>query len=182
MRLIRGPRGREDGFTLVELLTAIAVSLVVMSVVTGIVVNAVQTQRRQVAQVDALNAAKVAFERITRDLRAADPLLIAEPDRARMEVERDGHRRSVTYRLTDGRVVVEDGADAEARELVDGVVPDADRPPFTFHLFDGTEVRGEAVADPRTVRSVTVALRVERPEAGPVVDLDNRVLIRNAEE
>lgn len=175
-------RQPEGGFTLVELLTAISVSLVVMGVVTGVVVNAVQTQRRQVAQVDALSAAKIAFERITRDVRAADPLRVAEPDRVRMDVERDGNARTVTYRLEDARVVVEDGADANPRDLVDGVVPDESRPLFTFHLFDGTEVRGEAVADPRMVRSITVALRVERPEAGEVVDLDNRVLIRNAEE
>lgn len=175
-------REPEGGFTLVELLVAIAVSAVVTGVVAGVVVNAAQTQRRQVAQVDALNAAKVAFERVTRDVRAADPLRVAEPDRVRMDVERDGRARTVTYRLADGRLVVEDGADAQARALVDGVVPDEGRPLFTFHLFDGTEVRDEAVADPRAVRSVTVALRVQRPEAGEVVDLDNRVLIRNAEE
>lgn len=175
-------REPEGGFTLVELLTAISVSLVVMGVVTGVVVNAVQTQRRQVAQVDALNAAKVAFERITRDVRAADPLRVAEPNRVRMDVERDGRVRTVTYRLVDGRVLAEDGANADPRALVDGVVPDGSRPLFTFHLFDGTEVSGEAVADPRMVHSITVALRVLRPEAGEVVDLENRVLIRNAEE
>lgn len=181
MSLPRGARDAEGGFTLVELLTAIAVSLVVIAVITGSVINALQTQRRQVAQVDALNAAKLAFERITRDVRAADPLLIAEPDRVRMEVERDGQRRVVTYWLADGRVLVEDGAGADPRRLVEGVAPAASRPLFTFHLFDGTEVVGTAVADPRRVRSITVGLRVTRPEAGEVVDLTNRVLIRNAE-
>jgi prepilin-type N-terminal cleavage/methylation domain-containing protein len=174
----RGRLAGTAGFTLVELLAAVAVSLVVVGVVTGTVIQGLQTQRRQVDQVEALNAAKLAFERVTRDLRAADPLLIAEPDRVRVGILRAGASSVVTYWREGDRLLARTGT-GEASLLVDGVVPAAD-PVFAFHLFDGTDVGGSAVADPRRVRSVTVTLRVERPWAGAVVNLDTRVLLRNA--
>ena len=46
--------GGDDGMTLVELLTGLAVSAVVLTFVTGTVIDALRSQRRETAQLSAL--------------------------------------------------------------------------------------------------------------------------------
>ena len=171
--------GGEHGVTLVELLTAMAVSSVVLALVTGTVVNALKSQRRQALQVAALNDAKLAFERVTRDIRGAD-LKVAALDRIRLDVRGAGGAvvRAVTYERVDNRLVATDAATGVRRDLVGDLVPG--QPLFLFHLVDGSMATGAQVIDLRSVQSVTVRLQVEPPGAGRVVDLTNRVLMRNA--
>lgn len=167
----------EDGVTLVELMTAMVVSSVVLAFVAGTVISALGAQRRQTAQVAALNAAKLAFERVTRDIRGADPLQVAALDRIRLDVQlADATVRTVTYeRVGDGLVATE--ADTgQARTLVADLAPG--EPLFLFHFADGSTDTG--ALDPRSVQSVTVRLQVEPPGAGRAVDLVNRVVVRNA--
>jgi type II secretory pathway pseudopilin PulG len=170
----------EEGVTLAELLTVMAVLSVVMGFITATVVNALGAQRRQTAQVTALNDAKLAFERVTRDIRAADPLRVAALDLVRLDVrDPTGTLRTRTYSRDGDQLVVTEAATGQTRSLVSDVA--ADQPLFLFHLADGSTVMGEGTVDPRSVRSVTVQLRVEPEETGRVVDLQNRVLLRNSE-
>lgn len=176
-----GPGGRlrgEDGITLVELLVAMAVSAVVMGFVGGTVINALKTQSRQSAQIAALNAAKLAFERVTRDIRAADPLQVAALDRISVDLPlEDGTIRTVTYERVGAGLVATEAATGP-RTLVSDLV--AGQPLFLFHLADGSTATGASVVDSRSVLSITVRLQVEPKGAGRVVDLTNRVLLRNA--
>lgn len=175
-RCLRG----EDGTALVELLTAIGVSAVVLAFVTGTVVDALRAQRRQTVQVEALNDAKVAFERVTRDLRGADPLLVVAPDRISLDIVRPGADalRTVTYERVDNKLVVTDGVGGQARALARDLSPSP--PLFVFHLADGTTASGVPTVNPRSVHAVTVHLRLEPEGAGRVVDLETRVVVRNA--
>jgi len=169
----------EEGVTLVELLTVIVVLGVLMAVVTGTVVGAIRSQRRQTAQVAALNEAKLAFERVTRDIRGADPLQDAALDRIRLDTHRaDSTVRTVTYERVGSSLVVTDAAVGPARTLVSDLV--AGQPLFLFHLRDGSTATGASAVDPRSVRSITLRLQVEPAGAGRVVDLENRVVVRNA--
>ncbi len=169
----------EDGVTLVELLTAMVVSSVVLAFVTGTVVNALKSQRRQTAQVAALNEAKLAFERVTRDIRSADPLRAAAMDRVTLDRRgADATVRTYTYQRVGDRLAATDVATGETRALVSGVA--AGQPLFLFHLNDGSTVTGQEAVDPRSVQSITLQLRVEPAAAGRVVDLKNRVVVRNA--
>jgi prepilin-type N-terminal cleavage/methylation domain-containing protein len=168
----------EDGFTLVESLTAMAISAVVLGVVGGTIFDATRAQRRETTRVSALNDSKLAFERVTRDIRRADPLQAAELDRVRLDVRApDGSVRTVTYERAGESLVATDAASGDTRALVGDLAPG--QPVFLFHLTDGSTVTGEAPVNPRAVRSVTVQLRVEPDGAGRVVDLANRVLVRN---
>lgn len=170
--------GGEDGVTLVELLTAMTVSAVVLGVVTGTIVDALRSERRQRAQVAALNDAKLAFERVTRDIRAADPLRSAAPDRVTLDVRGPGGTvRTVSYQREDDRLVADDGS-GRRRALVGDLA--ADRPLFLFHLFDGSTVVGDEQVEAVEVRAITVQLRVEPPGGGNGLDLTNRVALRNA--
>ena len=178
MTVTRRPRRGEEGITLVELLTVMAVSSVVLALVAGTVVNALRTQRRQTAQVAALNDAKLAFERVTRDIRAADPLLVAALDRIRLDVRgADGTVRPVTYQRVANRLVATD-ADGQSRGLVGDLA--SGQPLFLFHLVDGSTATGEQAVRPGGVESITVRLQVEPAGTGRVVDLTNRVILRNA--
>ena len=172
-RRLRG----EDGVTLVELLTAMMVSSVVMAFIAGTVISALAAQRRQTAQVAALNEAKLAFERVTRDIRGADPLQVAAIDRIRLDVQlEDATIRTVTYERVVNGLVATEAATGQARTLVGDLA--AGQALFLFHLADGSTTT--AALDPRSVESVTFRLQVEPPGAGRVVDLVNRVVLRNA--
>ena len=173
--------GGEHGVTLVELLTVMAISAVVLAFVGATIVHALAAQRRQTAQVGALNDSKLAFERVTRDIRAADPLHVAALDRVRLDIREAGvTTRTVTYQRDGNRLVAIDATTGEARALVGDLA--VGWPLFLFHLVDGSTVTGTTALNPRLVRSITVQLRVEPVGAGRVVDLTNRVLVRNAEQ
>lgn len=167
----------EDGVTLVELLTAMVVSSVVLAFVAGTVISALAAQRRQTAQVAALNGAKLAFERVTRDIRGADPLQVAALDRIRLDVREEGGTiRTVTYERVGNGLVATEAATGQARTLVGDLAPGQSL--FLFHFTDGST--GTGALDPRSVQSVTVRLQLEPHGAGRVVDLANRVVVRNA--
>ncbi len=168
----------EDGVTLPELLAVMGVLGVVLAFVTGAVVNALRSERRQSAQVAALNEAKLAFERVTRDIRRADPVQGVALDRITLDVRPPGTAaRTVTYERVGGSLVVTEGSTV-ARPLVGNLA--SGQPLFLFHLANGSTSTGEEPVNPRSVRSVTVRLQVDPPEAGRVVDLTNRVVVRNA--
>lgn len=179
------PRGRpprfrgEVGATLAEMLTVMALSAVVLGFVTNTVVDALATQRRQTAQLAALSDAKLAFERITRDIRGADPLYAASGDRIRFVVHDSDHAvRTVIYERLDDRLVTTDESTGLTRTLVGDLSPEPRL--FLFHLADGSTATGEGVLDADSVAAITVRLRVEPAGAGRVVDLENRVVMRNA--
>lgn len=94
---------RESGFTLVELL----VVLVLMGIVGGIVVSAITTSMRSAsstsARIHATQELEIAMQRITRDIRAADPLELspsgAFDTEAGAQVVRDGESNTVMYAL-----------------------------------------------------------------------------------
>lgn len=170
----------EDGIALVELLTAIGIAALLLAFVTGTVVNAFRVQRRQTAQVAALNDARVAFERVTRDLRGADPLLSVAPDRVSLAIVRPGDdaARTVTYERVDDTLVVTDAPSGQGRPLARHLV--SSPPVFAFHLLDGTTPSAASTVDARSVHAVTVHLRLEPDSAGRVVDLHSRVVVRNS--
>ena len=177
----RGRPGREDGLTLVELLVTMAVSAVVLAFVGATVVNALRAQDRQQAQLAALSEAKIAFERVGRELRVADPLRLAEPERLSLDTDAGGGpTRTLTYQRVGDRLLATDAATGQATALVGALA--AGEPLFRYHLFDGSTAAGGAALDPRSVRSVTVRLRVQPEGATRPIDLENRVLLRNARE
>jgi type II secretory pathway pseudopilin PulG len=64
--------------TLIELLVVMILMGVIGSVVTAGVVSAMQDQRRAQSRLDAITSTQRALERVTKDLRASDPLVAAD--------------------------------------------------------------------------------------------------------
>ncbi len=177
---VRGRPPNEDGFTLVELLVAMAVSGVLLAIVTGTVVRALRTQSRQTNQIASLSDTRLALERVTRDIRGAD-LTVAAIDHVRLDVRGPGGAvdHTVTYERVGSHLLATDATSGLARELVDDLV--AGQPLFLFHLVDGSTASGATAIDLSSVHSITVHLQVDPNGEGPVVDLETRVRMRNAE-
>lgn len=174
----RSKPGAEDGFTAVELMVVIAIMGMVMAMVMSSVITTMQSQRRQLERLEALNEVKNSLHRVTRDLRGADPLVgPLEADRIEMTVVRHGEERGVTV-LLDGDVLeLEEVSTAGAvtHTLATGLDPAA----TMFRYFDaaGAElVPPAAVAD---VVAVEIQLRRILPEATDI-EFRDRIMVRNA--
>ncbi|MDP8971547.1 MAG: prepilin-type N-terminal cleavage/methylation domain-containing protein [Actinomycetota bacterium] len=184
----------ERGFTLVELLVTMSLSLIVVAIATGSVIQALQTQRRQVRQVAIQAEANKALERMTRELRAANPLLgTPSAEQAMVQVTRGSVRTTTTYTLvptTPGRQridqtrTVEDLAASPVTSstttttLLDGLALPAGAALFTYHGDDGAPLTTAPIS-PAAVRSVTVRLVLALPETSAVLDLGNEIMLRN---
>lgn len=180
----------EQGFSLVELLVVIAIGSVVAAITTGAIITGLHQQRELSARTHTLNEVKMSLERMTREIRAADPVVSAEPDELRVEVKRRGATISFRYRVeqyaAEGnsrhRVVVEEEATDDdtgittsrsytlLENLVDGEV-------FTF-----TDGHGNEVTVAGDVRTVVLSLRAETGLRGSEVTLRDEITVRNARE
>ena len=111
----------EAGFTLVELLVVLLIMGVVGGIVVRGIVSASRTTARGEARVTALTDLQKGLERVGRELRVADPLIL-DPggdysESVSAQVFRDGERRIYTYYL----VATADGTELrEDIEVYDG--------------------------------------------------------------
>ncbi|QBI21505.1 prepilin-type N-terminal cleavage/methylation domain-containing protein [Egibacter rhizosphaerae] len=165
----------EDGFTLVELLVVVLLLGVLGAAITSGIVSAHSAQRAQIERSDALAELRTAAERVSRDVRAADPLLFAEADRLEAKVDRgDGHEE-VEYTIHDGRLVRRvDGGSAQS--LVERWPDDHD--PFAFLVPDDADAV-ESVEPPGSAYGVELRFGRDIDNADAPVELSDTVIMRN---
>jgi prepilin-type N-terminal cleavage/methylation domain-containing protein len=176
-------RRRDQGFTLVELL----VVMVLMGVVGGVVVNAVTTSLRSAssttARVTALHELEIGLQRITRDLRAADPLVLstsaAYATDLGAEIDRSGSRREVRFTLTtvDGqqRVMQMDTGQTLVTEVDNG--PD---PIFRYLDAVGDDVICTTDCAEKYLGAAQIEVRLVRNIPGSTpVQAETRVAVRS---
>jgi type II secretory pathway pseudopilin PulG len=89
----------EHGVTLLEMLIAMVVTLILG----GLVVNAMSQSTRAAARnhnrITALAEVQTAAQRIARELRAADPITVAQASVAEATIVRGGQTRTYRYQL-----------------------------------------------------------------------------------
>ncbi len=106
------PAGRQvrdysNGFTIVELLIAVGLFLIVLSIISGAFIEALRTERATLRLMAANDTASFALEQMARDIRVGTDFSLAGPselhfnDRAGLET---------VYRLNNGRVEKRSGA------------------------------------------------------------------------
>ena len=81
----------DAGFTLMELLVVVFIMGTIGTIVSGTIVQSMQASRREQERVFTVSTAQTALERLTRDLRTADPLVAANLNDVSMLVYRSGH-------------------------------------------------------------------------------------------
>jgi hypothetical protein len=171
------------GHSLAELLVASAVIGLVMAGVLTILRSGITTYGWGAARVEAQQSARIALERMVKELREAGydprlagiaPILTAAPDRVTFQRDLDGDglvdvtRERVTFLLRPGETVLRRDAGAGAQPIIEGVRR------LVLTYFDAA---GVATADAGAVASVQIHL--ETGLGGPVAIMRTRVSLRN---
>lgn len=149
-------RSGQGGFTLVELLVTLVIFGVVGGIVTSSTITALRSASASESRIDALQELEIAMQRVTRDLRAADPLeLVTDEygDALGAEITRGDDTFPVRYRLVhEGGVkqlVLEDSGRTLITALDNGsdVLPPADPEDEGEEDDEGDEGDDDAVAE-----------------------------------
>jgi len=194
---VRPARRREQGVTLVELLVVMAMMAVLGTILVTITVSATRASARQQDQTATLNAAKLAMERITREVRGANSMTYATPRQISFVATYSGARTTTSYSVvTTGttseisqsqtRVNLSTQVSTSSTKKVLGGLA-VGRSDAVFSYLDGAGVAlAPASASPETyapgaVKSVGVLIVMKRLYDAPAVQVRQVVSIRNFE-
>lgn len=97
---LRAAAEREDGFTLVELLVAMLVLSLVGAAAVSALGQGVRASARGQARGESLMDLQLVAQRMSREIRAANPILVAEAGRIEVQIARSGQTRRYRYELT----------------------------------------------------------------------------------
>jgi type II secretory pathway component PulJ len=174
----------EAGHSLVELLIATALLALVMAATLSLLQSGLGASGWGSARVEAQQAARVALERMARELREAgyDPasvgiqaVVVAEPARVVFQRDLNGngvidptHER-VTYVLRPGESTLRRDAGGGAQPIAENVRR------FALAYFDA---RGVPTTDPPQIASIRIELETGRPR--PQSIMASQVMLRNA--
>ena len=181
----------EDGASMIELLVGVVIMAVALSIASLSTVHALKVQRRQVAEVDIVSRSRIVMERMTREIRGANPLLAASADGTQITVQvtrpvTGFNRKITTYQLvgttiqTSGTLVntTTNATQAvPAQTLLTGVTLNAGETLFSYKAKDGTVPVG-GTTDLATYHTVTITLRMALREGG-TVRITDTVTMRN---
>ena len=181
----------EDGVSMIEMLVGVVIMAIAMSIASLSTVHALKVQRRQVAEVDTVNRTRIVMERMTRELRAANPLLAASADGTQISVQvtrpvAGFNRRITTYQLvgdsiqSSGTLINTTTSATQAvppQTILTGIALAPGETLFSYKATDGLPpVSG--TTDLALYHSVTVTLRMALSEGGTVLVSDT-VTMRN---
>lgn len=179
---MRAAVSRESGTTLVELLIVMVIFTAVGGVVLSSTVTALQNAAATNARIDALQELELAMQRVSRDLRAADPLELVdgEYDTALgASILRGGERTSVRFRLVDAGDVQQMVREDTSHALVTNLDNDGD-PVFEYLDRFGREISCTTDCDTALLQAAQVQVRFVRviPNSTPAI-VETRVGVRN---
>ena len=178
---MRQGRNGSQGFALSELLVALALVGMVLATLAGLLQYGQQAYLTGAAQVEAQQSARVAMERLTRELRGAglDPRgarfpALVNPRPTGLTIQNDlngdgviaGNRETITYSLT-GRTLRRN-AGGGAQPLIEGVES------LVFTYLDGN---GNVARTPGEIRTVVIVLTVG--SGAEAASLTTQVRLRN---
>ncbi len=171
------------GFSLAELLVSVAVLGLVLAGVFGILHSGLKAYGWGAARVQAQQSARVALERMAKELREAgydpagagiQPVVVAAPALVTFQRDLNGNgvvdptRERVTFLLRPGETVLRRDAGGGAQPIIEGVRR------FSLTYFDRA---GAPTTDPSRVASVRIQLGVGL--AGPGAVMEAQASVRN---
>ena len=155
----------DDGFTLVELM----VVLVLLGVVGGVVVSAITTGFRSSAnttsRIVALNELEIALQRMTQDLRAADPLVLSTTGVYDQEIgariDRGGTVSTVRYEVQD--VAGEQQlVRVDTGQTLVSILDNGGEPVFRYLDDDGDDITCSTDCSSRLLTTSRIEIRLVR--------------------
>lgn len=189
----------ERGFTLVELLVVIGILAVVGSVAVAGLVNGMRQSAHAQDRVEALTTTQTALARMSRELRAADPLREVATDRVTLDVRRGGELIHFRYRVVaDGagafqleqqRWVFDEGFDGDdftpqeseaaqtSQRVLLGRLTDAEV--FEARDSDGDVLDDSATATAANASRLLMVVRREVQPDRPAIEVETSVTVRN---
>lgn len=179
-------RNDDRGFSLVELLVGIAIMAVLGAAVVGSVIRTLQVSADATVRVDAMTSLQRAHERMTRNIRAADPIGSASSSDLSLTVwDSPNQRRVISYALVGDTVeqttatftspTSSTPSTVGTTVVIDGLAQGVE-PLFTYATSDGTSWNGVASED---IASVSITLVAESGN-GTTIPLTTSVFIRNS--
>lgn len=194
-KMLRKPSD-QSGFTLVEMLITVVLTSIVGAIVTSVMINSMRTAQWQQEETRALGQAKVAMERMTRDVRGANSLTATTPRTVSLVETHDGVRKFVSLavltsgdtseiRRTEVRRVLATGAETTSvRTVLGGLAVGRSDAVFTYtdgggvalpQALDGSFPHGD-------VRTIGIRVLMKRESGGKKQELYQLVSIRNLED
>jgi hypothetical protein len=183
VRDLRGVRARTAGYSLVDLLVALAVGGGLMASSLGLLHLGVRAWLWGSARVSAQQSARYALERMASELREAGydpttagiaPVLVAEPTRIVFQRDLNGNgvvdptRERVTYLIRPGERILRRDAGGGAQPVIEEVRG------LALSYLDRS---GALTADPAAVTAVRIRLEVGEP--GSAVVVETQATLRN---
>lgn len=141
-------RYTEAGFTVVEMLVALAIMTVVMVPTLMLLQNATRAESVHAQQVDAIQQGSVAYEWLNNDLRSATKLEVTGSTSLEMaRVDNNGNAESVFW-VRDGELLIRSassGREIPSKTVIlDDLDPATSSAAFSLRDAEGNEMRGSA--------------------------------------
>jgi prepilin-type N-terminal cleavage/methylation domain-containing protein len=196
-------RRNDSGMTLIELLVTMVLMGVIGSVVTAGVVTSMRDQRRAQSRLDAVTTTQRALERVTKDIRAADPLVAADATSVTTLVYHGTQCQQRRYYVDATNQLVQEIAKypasttcadktgtlgtASSRVLVKTVVNTTAQPVFAYQRIDPAQSALATVTTPvasnlvSLVDSVTINVKAGLKFGQQPVVVQTAVDLRNVE-
>ncbi|CAN5342810.1 hypothetical protein BH23ACT9_BH23ACT9_19450 [soil metagenome] len=192
--MARRPSRSDAGFTLVELLVVIVLTGVIGATMVTSVVRSLDVTNRATSRVEALTDMQRALQRMSRNIRAAEPvspsrsaLATATPTSLSFNVYDPVTRREITYTHTGDaltqsvRTFATHTATTPGAAVVTPVIGDLDQgavPVFNYFTATGAPwTAGDPVA-----AIARVQIRLLRATADDVVEISSGTFLRNTLE
>jgi type II secretory pathway pseudopilin PulG len=184
--LSRRPAGDEAGFTVVELMITVMISMIVMSSLLGLLTSQTKAERRVHAVANSQEAIRLAYVELTRDLRSADPLVAASASSVEVELRAlDGPVRRLRWSVEPDAAgalelvrteIATDGTESASYRLPGIASSDV----FTFFKAGTTPIEVRAGDEPRCAKRSSVVLLATAEGEGAPLRLESDVDLRNA--
>lgn len=182
----------DSGFSLMELLVVIFLMSIVGSITSVGIINAMKGTRQTQTRVLNQTGLETQLQRMTRDLRVADPLRAVSTSNVVFDIYRSSGCRRIEYRVNAGALEIRTQtwsaatgcsaypatstatSDTGYKAVVTGITSST---PFGYLDRAGTAL---TTPTPATAKQVTITLTQSQPENRPALTMSASVYLRNA--
>ena len=176
----------EAGVGMVELFIVMILTSVIGATLLNGMVSSFRHQRQQVDYVQTLNTMKLGFERVTMELRGADPLVAASAESVTVRIRRGPETsrtcQDVQFALTPAgttsNLTTQNPVGSTARTVADGFLPATAGTP-TFRYLDENQAVVSAPIAVANVRYIEINLRANLEDAANPIVFQDRIFLRN---